>query len=463
MLLFFKPPFRIMKRILLLFATVGISTSALAQNTKPEIEFKVLLVIKRNSDTYHPLFLPIRSRMTDVEVANAKRCFEVETPSMVSEITGGKVRFIPTVYVSEKPLKIFEAKRWDSAEYYPPELLNEFYTLAKPGDYDSVGCYFLHYDASTGYKIPRAGYGVGGCDSSRALGMFAINCTPRLNLRDEIFLHEWMHGLDGFYGNKPGVKLPNGLLHGAGAHGYKEKPWHITDTFRGWMEWYRDYLNANVREGDQLAGLGSSAWKYGPMRQVAIKLSANYKETLLPPGTYPTWVYELMRGDLTHAVLGPPLFAEHLEPGEISGTPWQPNVWNPNGGAQTRIVKKDGGVALMIDNPSPNNTTIERKIDLQPSTNYVFSADVLTEGVRITEKGGQYAVNLYAGDSTSTKDMAGTKPWTTIALPFTSGPKTDSLPLKLAIGGFGSVASGRAFFRNVQVRKVGYPVEGTKQ
>jgi hypothetical protein len=132
-----------MKTLLLLITALGVSASAIAQNIVPEIEFKVLLVIKRESDTYSPLFLPLKARMTDVEVANARRCFEVETPAMVSEITGGKVRLIPTVYVSEKALRIFEPKRLDSAEYYPPELLNEFYTLAKPGDYDSVGCYFL--------------------------------------------------------------------------------------------------------------------------------------------------------------------------------------------------------------------------------------------------------------------------------------------------------------------------------
>ena len=446
-----------MKTLLLLITALGVSASAIAQNIVPEIEFKVLLVIKRESDTYSPLFLPLKARMTDVEVANARRCFEVETPAMVSEITGGKVRLIPTVYVSEKALRIFEPKRLDSAEYYPPELLNEFYTLAKPGDYDSVGCYFLHYDTASGYKIPRAGYGVGGCDGSRALGMFAINCTPKLNLRDEIFLHEWMHGLDGFYGNKSGVKLPKGFLHGASDHGYREKPWHVGDTFRGWMEWYRDYLTTHVREGDQLVGLGSAAWKHGTMRQEGLKLAANYKESPLPSGTYPEWIYELMKGDLSHAVLGPPLFAERLEPGEISRTPWRLNAWNPNGGARAQVTNEDGAAVLVIDNPSPNNTSIERTLTLEPSMNYVFSADVRTEGVRITEARGRYAVNLYAGDSTSTKDMAGTKTWTTIVLPFTTGPKPESRSVKMAVGGFGSVTAGRALFRNVQVRKVGYP------
>ena len=88
-------------------------------------------------------------------------------------------------------------------------MLNELQANAKTGKYDSVGYYFLHYDAASGYTIPRAGYGVGGFDTNHCLGTFAVNCTSKMNPRDEIFLHEWMHGLDGYFGNKPGVKTPS--------------------------------------------------------------------------------------------------------------------------------------------------------------------------------------------------------------------------------------------------------------
>jgi len=432
--------------------------AVVADDARPEIEFKVLLIIKRESDTYSPLFLPIRARMTDAEVANARRCFEIETPDMVHEITHGKVRFVPTVLISEKPLRIFDRHRLDSAEYYPPELLDEIYPLIKPGDFDSVGYYFLHYDAGSGYKIPRMGYGVGGFDTAHALGMFAINCTPRLNPRDEVFLHEWMHGLDGFYWNKSGVKLPKGTLHGAADHGYREKPWHAGDTFRGWMEWYRDYFNREIREGDQFAGLGDAAWQYGPMRLEAPKLAANYRAVNLPTGTYPAWVYELMKGDLSDAVLGPPLLEKRLDPGDITKASeiWHLETWDAKAGTKAQIAAEDGGT-FVIDSPAPNDAAVLRTAPLEAYRNYMFSAEVRTEGVEIDQKGGQYAVNLYAGDSTSTRNLAGTTSWTSIVLPFTTGAKPDACRLKLAVGGVGSVAHGRAFFKNVQVRKVGYP------
>lgn len=442
------------------FAKLSPASVALARGLgpppPPEIEFKVLLVIKRKSDTYSPLFLPVRSSMTEGEIARARRCFEVETPDMVRDITGGKVRFTPTVYVSDKPLRLWDPKRLDSAEYYPPELLEEFRSLAKPGQFDSAGCYFLHYDAASGYKIPRAGYGVGGFNGSYQLGMFAVNCTPGLNPRDEIFLHEWMHGLDGFFGSKEGVTLPKGMLHGGVDHGYREKVWRPGDTFRGWMEWYRDYLNGQVRENGALTGLGSTAWNHGPMRLKAPRPGWPEPEEPISAGAYPAWVHELMKGDLRHAALGPPLLETELPSGPVSATAWKPRMWNERAGTEILVVE-EGGPGISIRSPSPNDAALSRKVMLQPSTNYIFTAEVRTENVEITEAGGAFGANLYAGDSVSTLRLTASLPWTRVVLPFTTGPKEPECTIKLAVGGFGSIAQGRAVFRNIQVRAVGYP------
>ena len=438
----------------------SLAQAAVAEN-KPEIEFNVLLIIKQESDSCHPLFLPVRSRMTEGEIKRARQCFEVETPDMVKDITGGKVRFVPTVVVSKTPLRVWDPQRLDSAEYCRQELLNELYTFAKPGQFDSVGYYFLHYDTATGYRIPRAGYGVGGYDGSHALGMFAVNCAQQMNVRDEVFLHEWMHGLDGFFGNKRGVKLPGGSLHGNAEHGYREaKAWRPGDTFKGWMEWYRDYLTANVQEGDQKVGLGSVAWKHGPMRKEAFKAARNYRPAPLPIKTYPAWVYQLMKGDLSHAVLGQPLLKDLIAPGAIAKTSWELEAWNSNAGTKAKVAALGGG-AFEIDSPSPNDARLVRAVAVLPSKNYVFSAEVKTERVEITQAGGRYAVNLHAGDSVSTQDLTGSKDWTPVVIAFTTGPKADTCRLKMALGGFASQARGRAYFRNVQVRQVGYPAADT--
>jgi|694.fasta_scaffold01456_30 hypothetical protein len=435
-----------------------VQTKKNLSKTNSEIEFRVLLIIKRQSDTYSPLFLPIRASMTDGEILRARRCFEVETPAMVDEITKGKVKFVPTVYISKEPLRIWDPQRNDSAEFYVPELVSELSTIAKPGDFDSVGYYFLHYDTMSGYSIPRAGYGVGFYSAEHALGLFAINCTPAIDPRDEIFLHEWMHGLDGFYGNKENVKLPQGMLHGGEALGYKERPWRAKDTFRGYMHWYQDYLNASIKENGLMVGLGSAAWNHQPIRQQADQSRIQYKQTVFPAKTYPDWVYQLMKGDLTNAELGVPLLPETVDAGDLGDAGWNLEMWNTNAGTLARVDAEDGGV-LTIESPTPNDAGLVRKVRLKPFTNYLFTADVMTDNVRIAEKGGRYAVNLYAESSVSTKNLAGSKSWETVSLPFTTGANADTCRLKLALGGFSSVARGRARFRNVQLREIGYPLK----
>ncbi len=420
---------------------------------QPEIEFRVLLIIKRATDSYSPHFLPVCAQMSDGEVAKARRCFEVETPDMVREITRGRVRFAPTVRVSERPLRVFNPDRKDSAEFYAPELLNELASFAKPGEFDSAGYYFLHYDTATGYKIPRAGFGVGWYDKKHALGLFAVNCTPTLNPRDEVFLHEWMHGLDGFYGQKAGVMLPKGWLHGPKEHGYQEKPWRAADTFRGWMTWYRDYLNGEVCEGEKRVGLGAAAWRHGPMRLAAT--AARFQEEALPVGAYPGWVHALMRGDLSQARLGPPLLAPPpAGPVAPDSEGWRLDVWSAKAHS-VAAAEADG--SFRLESPSPNHAALVRALALEPCRNYLLTADVRAEGVVITEKGGTFGVNLQAGDSASPERLVGTTEWTPVALPFTTGAKPGPSRIRLALGGYASVARGRALFRNVQVRAIAYP------
>ena len=201
--------------------------------------------------------------------------------------------------------------------------------------------------------------------------------------------------------------------------------------------------------------MGPCDWRQKKWIATIAPLSFLYK-------TYPPWVYELMKGDLSHAVLGPTLLDKSLEPEKLSKTSaWRLEIWDPNAETKAEIISDDHDT-LIISNPRPNATSVTHAISLQPFANYLFSAEVRTENVQITEKGGQYSVNLYAGDSTSTKDMSGTNSWTTLSLPFTTGEKADSYNVKLGLGGFASVTKGKAYFKNVQVRKIGYPIKDIK-
>ena len=428
---------------------------------EPVIEFKVLLIIKRLSDSYHPLFLPVRAEMTKEDIAKARHCFEIQTPDMVHDVTRGKVKFTPTVVVSDLPLRCFDPGRRDSAEYLGNELVHELATFSKPGEYDSVGYYFLHYDNASGYRIPRAGYGVGGYNGSAGIGMFAVSSAGSMNPRDEIFLHEWMHGLDGFYGGKEGVKLPKGALHGSGnyaAHYQEAKAWRPQDTFKGYMEWYRDILIGEVPEGDGYVGLGSKAWRHGPMRKEGAERGRKFSTPELPTGEYPEWVHELMKGSLANAQLAPSEIAKMEKPGVITPgqTPWGLDSWSQSADTSARYSESDGGT-FSLECGAGNHASIRCEAAVTPSTNYVFTAEVKSTQVKVEQVGGKDAVLLAAGDSHSTQDLSGSVDWTPIVLPFTTKPDQSSATVRLQIGGRGSLASGKALFRNVRLQRVGYP------
>lgn len=428
---------------------------------KPEIEFKVLLFIKRRSETHHPLFLPVRAEMTVEDIAAARHCFEIQTPDMVHEATRGRVKFTPTVVVSDKPLRHFNPSRRDSAEYTRSELLDELAMLSKPGEYDSVGYYFLHYDTASGYTTPRAGYGVGGYDGGAGIGMFAISSAGKMNPRDEIFLHEWMHGLDGFYGGKKDVRLPKGALHGGGnydSHYTEAKEWRPQDSFRGYMDWYRDILNGEVPESDGFSGHGSKAWKHGSMRADALQRGVKYQGEEIDTAEYPEWVYALMKGDISSALLTPVETSSLMKPGAIThdSKPWKLDSWAKSSLTEARYSDADGGL-LMIECGSGDHAAIQLDAPVLPSTNYLLTAEVKTARIEIVQNGGRHAVLLEAGDSHSTQDLTQAKEWTAIVLPFTTKPDQTTIALRLKIGGSASLATGKAQFRQVKLQKIGYP------
>ncbi len=431
---------------------------------KPEIEFKVLLIIKRLSDTYHPLFLPVRAEMTEEDITAARHCFEFQTPDMIHEATQGKVKFIPTVIVSSKPLRVFMSSQLDNAEVEPDEVINELAELTKPGEYDSVGCYYLHYDRTSGYRAPRKIYGLGGYNGRASAGMFAISSAGKMNPRDEIYLHEWMHGMDGFYGKKEGVRLPKGNLHGSvnyAAHYNEAKAWRPQDTFKGYMEWYKDILNCKVPEPEGgFSGYGEAAWKHGTIREAAKQLGPRFPTRELEIGTYPEWVHELMRGNLTRAELGESELALPATPCDIEANhpSWKLESYTKAPTTTAKFSPADGG-SFTLECEQSDKATIVHEAKLQPRANYIFTAEVKTTLVKIEQAGGKHAVRLLAGDSETSKDLSGSVDWTPLVLPFTLTDEKSTITLRLMMGGDGSRTSGKAQFRNVRLQRVGYPAK----
>ncbi len=435
-------------RSLLLAAALpaaGLFLFAVLASAAEPIEFRSLLIIKRHSEAWSPGLLPVRDSMSPEEIESARRCFEVETPDMVREITAGRVRFTARTLVSEEPLRLWNPDRRDSAEVSDREMLAEFSRLAKPGEFDSVGYYFLPRDRRSGYSAPRAGYGVGWYDGDFRLGMFAVHATV-MNPRDEIFLHEWLHGLERHYHGKSGVKLPEGWLHGNRNYpGYEEKPFRPQDTFHGWMTWYRDFMNGTIQGEGGPFGLGENAWRHGPIRSGQPR---EFPAVRRPEKrAYPAWLLALMKGETKGAKLGPDLLpAQSVKP--LEG--WSQWSWTKD----VRVSEAAG--AIVIRNEKPNHSVLSRKIRLEPERHYLFTAEVRGKEIEITEQGGRRGLDLAAMGSHAPGLITGSGEWREVSVPFSTGAKQGEISLELALGGRGSLARGAAAFRNPRLREILY-------
>ena len=143
---------------------------------------------------------------------------------------------------------------WPSPEDTRPEMD----TYAPPGTYDSVLILWQASHPVTDQSIPSGGWG---------WGMWAYDITyatvfnlswiwPSGACNGEVFLHEWLHGVTGFYMSL-GFPFPLYDLHGAGQKGY------TTDEEGCWRSWLRDYMSGQVYEDGRRTGLTPEAWRSG--------------------------------------------------------------------------------------------------------------------------------------------------------------------------------------------------------
>lgn len=140
----------------------------------------------------------------------------------------------------------------------PDDTRPEVNAYAPPGAYDSVLILWQASHPTTDQSIPSPGWG---------LGMWAYDITyatvfnlgwiwPSGACDGEVFLHEWLHGVTGFYMSLD-FPFPLVDLHGAGRKGY------TTDEEGCWRSWLRDYMSGLVYEDGRRTGLTPEAWRSG--------------------------------------------------------------------------------------------------------------------------------------------------------------------------------------------------------
>jgi hypothetical protein len=91
---------------------------------------------------------------------------------------------------------------------------------------------------------------------------------------------------------------------------------------------------------------------------------------------------------------------------------------------------------------------------------YFISGEIKTENVGNDKIGANISV---MDDSIMSAELKGTTDWTHVNLYFRVGKKGADIDVALRVGGFGSLNTGKAYFRNVSMTKVDAPPPNAQQ
>jgi len=426
------------------------------------IVFKTLLIVKRKTRIDQSPFMPVQADMTDEDVQAVTEAFEEHTAHWVNTLTEGRVQWEGKVVVSELPLKTVNGDK-TCAACGPSNYAEELTRLAPVGKYDGVFIYFKHIDGRTGYTLPRAfGLTVGPNPDANHAGQTCINWAPAsLWTRDsettEIILHEWLHQLEAFYGDR-GVRLPRGGLHGNVAHDYKYNG--------GWKDWYRDFLNGTIKEEADAVGLGERAWRLGTIRAAAPKgphtkakaaaakpsgYAQAFPKYLLPHfASRPVGVRPVGARPVAENLLKDAGF-EHGLDGRWELTTFRTDNARPM--SMDPEVQRNGRASLRLSAEKQDDIRCRYTIPVEPYSNYLLSGWVRTEDVRIEEAGGKVGANLAVSTGEHSLSIDGTQEWSYVVVMFYSASQTE-VEVIARLGGHGSTTTGTAWFDDLRAMKL---------
>jgi len=234
------------------------------ERSKPsEYELHMLMVVKPITNVATP---STHATIAQDIIDAAQISFKRDVATWYQRMTDGRITWVGDSVVSPDPITVLteEGGNWLPT---PEDVPTDVQRYLVRGKYDSTTMFFLSRDVPGGW-----GWGPGISPASNYTMWVTVNGgdTPAAdwisgnNEPTEVFIHEPMHGLDGFFGNF-GVPLPDGLLHGAEINLYANEQ-------NGWAPWYRDYLLGTViASDDTYRGYGPRAFRFGTPRADALK------------------------------------------------------------------------------------------------------------------------------------------------------------------------------------------------
>ena len=135
---------------------------------------------------------------------------------------------------------------------------------------------------------------------------------------------------------------------------------------------------------------------------------------------------------------------------------WRNEAWvqGPEAFQYHWIHPKNGEPGqLEVDALKPNDARWMQSFTLSPGW-YRLSAEVRTENVGLQQTGATISV---MEDGAMSPDIRGTASWQTVAFYLEVGGSGADVEVALRVGGFGSLNTGKAFFRNIHVERIAAP------
>src|SRR6185369_3995420 len=108
----------------------------------------------------------------------------------------------------------------------------------------------------------------------------------------------------------------------------------------------------------------------------------------------------------------------------------------------------------------PNDARFMRELVVEPNSVYRFACRIRTENVGSTARGAGISVSEVLEGS---RDITGTSDgWQSVDLYGQTGADQRTLSVTVGVGGYGSLNSGSAWFKDITVEKVNSVPAGTR-
>lgn len=134
---------------------------------------------------------------------------------------------------------------------------------------------------------------------------------------------------------------------------------------------------------------------------------------------------------------------------------WTSYDWNASAGqtgaARYERVAGKGDALLRISAATPNDARFVQELAVEPGSVYRFACWARSENIGSAARGAGISV---ADTQEGSPDITGSSDWRLLEFYGKTGPDQRKLSVTVGIGGYGSLNSGTAWFRDVTVEKV---------